>query len=356
MHFKQFEYTSYPTQVYFGESSFKKASALLSKYKSALVIASERHQIYVDLLNDSVNLYHFSKIIQHVPEALVEEAKAVNQNINADIIVAIGGGSAIGLAKALAIEINLEIMAIPTTYSGSEMTNIWGISNEAGKQTGRNIAALPKYVIYDPSLTASLPVQLAATSVMNALAHLIEAMYAHDSNPISYNNSKLGIKKLWLGIKSLITDGMLTDHSNILFLEGAFLAGKSLCEVSMSLQHKLAHILGGKFQFDHALVHSIILPYILVYQWQAIPRHLQEDLIISFDNEFPPTALQKAYKNLEIPVSLAALGFEPEDVTYTIDALLSNPFNNPKPLSRLPLTAMLNHAGIGTTLDISITF
>ena len=142
------------------------------------------------------SVYHFSKVVQHVPKVVVEEALALANENQSNLIIAIGGGSAIGLAKAMALENRIPILAVPTTYAGSEMTTIYGISADGVKTVGRDMIVLPRSVIYDPSLTKEMPLSLAATSSMNAMAHLIEALYAHDCNPVTYQLSLTGIRYL----------------------------------------------------------------------------------------------------------------------------------------------------------------
>jgi betaine-aldehyde dehydrogenase len=122
--------------------------------------------------------------VQHVPVAVARAATDAARNLGTDQLLSIGGGSAVGLAKAVARELNLPILAVPTTYAGSEMSPIWGLTGAHGKQTGRDARVLPRTVIYDPALTTSLPARLSATSRMNALAHAMEALYAPDVSPL----------------------------------------------------------------------------------------------------------------------------------------------------------------------------
>ncbi len=354
MKFSKFEYTSFPHKIFFGKDSFSNIRALLSDYNKVFVIAQSRVQQYVDELKSMLgeeHIFHFDQVVQHVPSHLVDQAKKIQSEENTDVLVAIGGGSAIGLAKALAIDLRQDIIAVPTTYAGSEMTNIWGITTKNGKTTGRALIVLPKYVIYDPVFTASMPVSLAATSAMNAMAHLIEAVYAHDTNPITYQNSLLAIKQLAKGMKIIAVQKVLSQEANQLLQLGAFIAGKSLCEVSMSLHHKAVHILGGSFRIDHASAHTVLQAYVLDYQWDALSESTQTDLVNAFDHDYPPIALQQLAKAMDAPYTLKEIGFAKQDIEQAVNLMLSRPYPNPKTLSKKGLTEMLTKAFTGI-LDV----
>src|SRR5882672_7366000 len=271
-----FTYQSFPNKIYFGEGQLKKINDIVKSLGGSrlFVICDHRTKLIVDELKRSFgerNVFHFSKIVQHVPKELVTEAVSLAKEHQSNLIVAIGGGSAIGLAKGMALTNRLPILAIPTTYAGSEMTNVYGISSEGVKTVGRDMVVLPRSVIYDPSLTVGMPISLAATSSMNAMAHLIEALYAPDTNPITYQMSLMGIRLLKTGMDLLILEKSLANANTDLQF-GSYLAGKSLCEVSMSLHHKVAHVLGGSFEMDHGKVHTALLPYVLEFQMPGLSK------------------------------------------------------------------------------------
>jgi alcohol dehydrogenase class IV len=289
-------------------------------------------------------IVHFSSVVQHVPLELIEEASQRQMEENTDVLVAIGGGSAIDLAKALALRSRHEIIAVPTTYAGSEMTNIWGITTAEGKTTGRDMIVLPRYVIYDPALTERMPASLAATSSMNAMAHLIEAIYAHDINPITYINSLDGINKLKSGMSILAARGELTLEANQLLQYGSFIAGKVLCEVSMSLHHKVAHVLGGTFGLDHSSTHTVLLAYVLEYQWDVLSEEVKKDFCSALSHAYAPAALLELAKSMRAPTSLAAIGFNEKDIERAVDTVLAKPYANPRELTKSGLIDMLGKA------------
>ena len=289
-------------------------------------------------------IIHFSSVVQHVPVDLIDEASQKQITENTDVLVAMGGGSAIGLAKALALRSKHTIVAVPTTYAGSEMTNIWGISTPEGKTTGRNMIVLPRYVIYDPAFTLGMPASLAATSSMNAMAHLMEAIYAHDTNPITSLNSLDGMRKLKSGMNLLAAHGTLTIEANQLLQYGSFIAGKVLCEVSMSLHHKMAHVLGGTFGLDHSSVHTALQAYVLEYQWEALSEEIKNNFCAALSHNYAPAALLELAKSMSAPGNLAAIGFKEEDIERAVDTVLAKPYANPKELTKPGLMAMLSKA------------
>ncbi len=350
MNSNEFEYTSFPTQVFFGKNRLTKLSGLLANYQKAFIIASPRLKKQVEKLALTVGqekLLHFDDVVQHVPTTLVTKALAEQKNEGTDLLIALGGGSAIGLAKAMALTLKHDIVAVPTTYAGSEMTNIWGISSEGRKTTGRDPVVQPKYVIYDPQLTENMPKELAVKSAMNAMAHLMEAVYAHDSNPITYTNSLLGIEKLTQGMNEIRKTQNLSQKANELFLFGSFLGGKSLGEVAMSLHHKAAHTLGGSFGMDHASVHTVLQAYVLDHQWDALSNDVQEDFKKVFHSEYPPKTLQTLAKGMDAPTMLTEIGFKETDVEKAVDLMLLKPYANPKPLEKKGLMQMLKNACLG---------
>lgn len=132
----------------------------------------------------------------HVPIETARQARDHARSVGADCAVAIGGGSTVGLGKAIARESSLPIIAIPTTYTGSEMTPIYGITEDGLKRTGRDSRVLPKTVVYDPFLSQHLPLRLPFVSGLNAIAHAAEGMYARDGNPIMSLMAEEGIRAL----------------------------------------------------------------------------------------------------------------------------------------------------------------
>lgn len=342
----EFTYQSFPNKVYFGEAYLKKLPEIIKEMggKKLFVIASNRTKALVDNLTQSFekeNITVFSEIIQHVPKTMVDKALAVATENQSDIIMAIGGGSAIGLAKGVALHTNLSIVAIPTTYAGSEMTNTYGISSDGVKTVAKDMKVLPKTVIYAPSLTADMPLCLAATSSMNAMAHLIEAVYAFDINPITYQTALTGIRALKDGMEVLIKDKSL-QNANELLQFGSYLAGKCLCEVSMALHHKLAHTLGGSFGMEHGQVHTVLLPYVLDFQLPSLSINLKNDLKKSLSTKNPALKLKTLAKRMGAATTLKAIGFKEADIPKATEIVMGlKAFPNPVSISAQNINELL---------------
>jgi len=343
-----FIYQSFPNKVYFGEGQLKKIDEIIRELRGTslfVVAGSRQNQIVSDLILSfgKERAFHFSKIIQHVPKEVAEEAAALARSNHSDLIIAIGGGSAIGLAKAVALQNHVRILAVPTTYAGSEMTNIYGISSEGRKKVGRDANVLPACVIYDPSMTESMPLSLAATSSMNAMAHLIEALYAHDGNPVTYQTSLIGIQFLKKGMEELITEKSLKNANESLQF-GSYLAGKALCEVSTSLHHKLAHVLGGSFNLDHSQTHTALLPYVVRYQLSGLRQTILQDLQTVLGDEDPSQKLRTLSEQMGAPTSLKTIGFQKDDIPRAASLLTKTYFPNPVPIDQKSIEQMLTAA------------
>ena len=187
----------------------------------------------------------------HVPVEVAHRARTLATELGADGCVAVGGGSAIGLGKAIALEHGLPVIAVPTTYAGSEMTPIWGLTDGGAKRTGRDPRVLPASVLYDPDLTLTLPAGLSATSGMNAIAHAVEGLYAPDASPIISLMAEEGVRALATALPRVVADGADID-ARAEAQYGAWLCGAVLGATTMSLHHKLCHTLGGTLDLPHA--------------------------------------------------------------------------------------------------------
>lgn len=347
-----FIYQSFPNRIYFGDGQLKKINDIVKELGGIhlFVVAGSRTRPIVDELVESFgekSVYHFSKVVQHVPKVIVEEAVVLAKENHSNLIIAIGGGSAIGLAKAIVLENHLPILAMPTTYAGSEMTNIYGISADGVKTVGRDIIVLPRSVIYDPSLTSGMPLSLAATSSMNAMAHLIEALYAHDCNPVTYQMSLMGIRFLKEGMEQLIAEkSLLNANSSLQF--GSYLAGKALCEVAMSLHHKVAHLLGGSFNLDHSKVHTVLLPYVLQCQMHGLSPSLMNDLQTVLDDKRPSKKLRCMAEQMGADISLKAIGFKESDIPKAVGILAAMKYPNPVPVNEKLIETLFKMAYEGS--------
>ena len=286
----------------------------------------------------------FAKAVMHVPIESAREARAEAQRLGADCAVAIGGGSTTGLGKAIALDSGLPILAIPTTYAGSEMTPIYGITEGGEKKTGRELRVLPRTVIYDPELTTTLPAGLSVTSGLNAIAHAAEGLYAHDGNPIIGLMAEEGIRALAHAlplIQRSPTD--LEARSDALY--GAWLCGVVLGQVAMGLHHKLCHTLGGSFNLPHAETHTVVLPHALAYNAEAAPQAMAAiSRALGDASGNAPAAVQRLAVTLGAPTSLKAIGMPADGLDRAADLAAKTPYPNPRPLERGALRALLQRA------------
>jgi maleylacetate reductase len=283
-------------------------------------------------------------VAQHVPaeraEACVDRAKEVS----ADGVVVVGGGSSTGLAKIVGLELGLPVVAIPTTLAGSEMTPIFGITEEGAKRTGRDLRVLPRVVVYDPELQVSLPAFLTAVSGMNALAHCAEALWMPTATPVTDAVATEGMARLARGLPASVAEPADLG-ARALALCGAQLAGMAFGALGSGLHHKACHLLGGSFGLPHAETHSAMLAHVAAYNAEAVPAAMAR-VSRALDAEGTPgaAALYDLAASIEATTSLGELGFPEGSIPEVVDSLVSAPPPNPRPLDRDGLTAMLEGA------------
>jgi maleylacetate reductase len=285
----------------------------------------------------------FDRAAMHVPIETAREARELARSMGADCAVAIGGGSTTGLGKAIALDSGLPIVAIPTTYAGSEMTPIYGITAAGLKKTGRDLRVLPRTVIYDPMLSVGLPVGLSITSGINAIAHAAEALYAADANPIIDLMAEEGIAAFGRALPRIHAEprneGARSDA-----LYGAWLCGTVLGAVGMSLHHKLCHTLGGSFNLPHAETHTIVLPHALAYNAPAAPRAMERIRRALGGVSSAPQAVHDLARGLGAPLALKDIGMRVEDLDKACEIAMSNRYPNPRPLERAAIRQLLQDA------------
>lgn len=344
-----FELELLPARVVFGPDSLGRVKTEVERLGKAraLVLCTPQQR---DLADRVVGLLgphaagRFDQAAMHVPVATVAAAEAVCAAVQADLLVAAGGGSTIGLAKGLALRNGLPILAIPTTFAGSEMTPIWGLSEGGYKTTGRNPVVKPVVVIYDATLTLTLPPTLVVTSGVNAIAHCVEALYAENANPITSLMAEEGIRALGRAIPAIRTQP--TDlEARAEAQYGAWLAGTALGMVGMALHHKLCHTLGGSFDLPHAETHTVILPHATHYNSSAAPQAMSA---IARALDCPATDVAGRLYDLANenggPTSLAQLGFRADDLDRAADLATRSPYYNPRPLTLAGVRAVLENA------------
>lgn len=317
-------------------------------YRRALVLCTpeqrEQAERVAALLGDrAVGIY--DRAAMHVPVEVAREAIGEASRLHADCAVAIGGGSTVGLGKAIALESSIPVVAIPTTYAGSEVTPIYGITEAGVKKTGRDLRVLPKLVIYDPLLSLTLPGRLSITSGINAIAHAVEGLYAVDGNPILSLMAEEGIRALAEGLPQIHADPASIE-ARTQCLYGAWLCGTVLGATSMALHHKLCHTLGGTFNLPHAETHTIVLPHAVAFNRRAAPEAMSR-IARALGGKEPATGLWDLAHSCTAPLALRDIGMPQEGIERAVELALQNPYANPNPITRAGLTELLSHAWAG---------
>jgi alcohol dehydrogenase class IV len=344
---KAFTYQAAPTRVVFGAGALRSLAEEIDRLgaRRALVLSTPEQAASADhvarLLGDRAAGI-FARAAMHVPIETARAARDEAARLGADCAVAIGGGSTTGLGKAIALESAMPILAVPTTYAGSEMTGIWGITEAGLKKTGRDDRVRPRTVIYDPELTLTLPYALTVTSALNAIAHAAEGLYAHDGNPVVALMAEEGIRASAAALAPLQADPQdLAARGDALY--GAWLCGTVLGSVAMGLHHKLCHTLGGSFNLPHAEVHTVILPHALAYNAAAAPVAMARVSRALGGTNAPRAAFELARRH-GAPTSLAAIGMPAEGLDRAAELAAATPYPNPRPLERDALRQLLQRA------------
>jgi maleylacetate reductase len=275
----------------------------------------------------------------HVPRESVQSALVAVDRHRPDGLLAVGGGSAMGLAKALALARRLPIVAVPTTYAGSEMTSIWGTTDGETKHTGRDAGAAPRLVLYDPALTLSLPAAVSAASGMNAIAHAVEAMYARAAGPIATAAAEEALRSLAGALPAVVANP--SDlAARTLALRGAHAAGVALELATMGLHHKICHVLGGTFGLPHAATHAALLPHVVAFNAAAAPLAIAR-IAAALGVADAAAGLATLGRSLGLLASLGALGLRAEDIDKAAELITSSPYANPRPVLADDVRALL---------------
>ncbi|MGW0875594.1 maleylacetate reductase [Streptomyces sp. NPDC002740] len=342
-----FTYEALPMRVVFGAGSLAQLPQETARLglRRLLVLSTPGQRALAEraagLLGDACAGL-FGEARTHVPAETADAARAAAREAGADGCLAVGGGSAVGLGKAVARDTGLPVIGVPTTYAGSEMTPVWGLTEQGRKRTGRDRAVLPRTVIYDPELTLRLPVQVSVTSGFNAVAHAVEALYAPDASPIVSLMAEEGVRSLAAALPAVAADPRDVDARTDA-LRGAWLCGACLGVTTMSLHHKLCHILGGTFDLPHAATHTVLLPYVAVFNLPAAPA---ADRVLrgALATDDVPGHLARAAAGLGAPRSLAELGLGESDFDEIIAQARAQPYANPRPVTEGALRALLTDA------------
>ena len=286
----------------------------------------------------------WGEAVQHVPVELAERALAAANAASPDVLVCVGGGSSTGLAKILALDLKLPIVAVPTTSAGSEMTPIYGSTGERHKRVGRSADVLPRVVVYDPTLTVSLPAAVTGPSAFNAIAHCIEALWMPQANPITSTLAIEGVRAITVALPAVMAaPGDLEARATLQY--GACLAGMALGQTGTGLHHKVCHVLGGTFNLVHADTHSVILPHALALNAPAIAPLLDRlAAALGVRDDDAAGGVWDLAKGSGIPTSLAQLGLQASDLDEAARRCAAEITDNPIPVDLATFQHLLDAA------------
>ncbi|CAI4217656.1 unnamed protein product [Parascedosporium putredinis] len=347
-----FEYAANRSKVLFGSGTIAKLPNILaSRGLSRPLLLSTPQQLdqaqQVQKLLSGEAAGIFSEATMHTPVEVTDRAVEFAKSTKADSLVSIGGGSTIGLGKAIGIRTGLYHITIPTTYAGSEVTPILGETSDGLKTTRSDPSILPDAVIYDVDLTMTLPVGLSAYSGINAIAHAVEALYAQNTNPIIKMFAQEGVRSLAAALPEISKDpASQAARSSALY--GAWLCGVCLGSVGMSIHHKLCHTLGGSFNLPHAETHTIVLPHALSYNASQVPHDMQRIAsALGDDRGDAISGLNALLDKLPVKRGLRELGMREEDIDKAADIAMTKAYWNPRPTERDAIRELLRRAWAG---------
>jgi maleylacetate reductase len=350
-----FDYEAQPQRVIFGPGRRTEVGAEVDRLgaERAVLISGATPDIGDELaaVLGARLAGRWDEFVQHVPVELAERARAFVDKRRADVLVTVGGGSATGLAKAIALTHRLPIVAVPTTYAGSEQTPIYGLTGGRDKQTGRDPIVQPLSVVYDTELTLVLPPEVTGPSAFNALAHSVEGIYAEGHNPVT---TALALEAVAAIAHSLpIVMGRPADlEARGELLYGAYLSGVVLGATSAGLHHKLAHVLGGTYDLVHADAHSVLLPHVVAFNAPTLPAEFERlSAALDVPGADPAVGLWELATASNVPTALAELksqhdgvALTPDDLAAVAQRVAAEAPPNPRPVDVDSLLALLEAA------------
>ena len=348
----RFTYEALPARVVFGVGSVGDVPGELARLgaRRAFLIADAQAKTIADDVAAALGatvVARWDEVAQHVPMELAERARSATAAAGADALVCIGGGSSTGLAKAIALTTRLPILAVPTTYAGSEMTPIYGLTGRH-KQTGRSLDVAPKTVVYDPTLTVGLPPAVTGPSGFNALAHCVEALYGPGANPVTSLMAVEGIRAIGRSLAAAVADGADLDARTDLQY-GAWLAGVALGATGTALHHKVCHALGGTYDLVHGDVNAVMLPHAVAYNTPgAVSEMGQVASALGAPDADAAGALYDLAVTIGAPTSLEAIGMPYDGLDEAAERTVADTPVNPVPVTVDGVRSMLERAWRGT--------
>ncbi|MEY9838164.1 maleylacetate reductase [Streptacidiphilus sp. EB103A] len=346
----RFEHEGLAQRVLFGSGEAAQAVAAETERLDArrvMVIAGKGERELAESVTAGLPVaVRHDEVVMHVPVEVAERARSVAAAHDVDAIVCVGGGSTTGLAKAVALTAGVPIVAVPTTYAGSEATNVWGLTEGAKKTTGVDARVLPRAIVYDASLMLGLPVAMSVASGLNALAHCVDSMWAPRADPIDRALAAEGIRALRIGLPQVVAAPRGLEGREYA-LYGAYLAAVAFASAGSGLHHKICHVLGGRFDLPHAQTHAVVLPYVLAFNVPNAPE-AERRIAVAFDARTAVEGLRQLRTELDAPTALRDYGLSEADIPDAVEAILpAVPADNPTPVDSHNLARLLHAAWEG---------
>jgi len=346
----RFVHDNLPQRVCFGSgdaaASVRREIGNLGASRVMVIAAKAEAELADEVTRDLPVALRHDDVVMHVPVEIADRAREAAAKARADALVSVGGGSTTGLAKAVALTTGLPIVAVPTTYAGSEATPVWGLTEGARKTTGIDARVLPKVIVYDATLTITLPVNMSVASGLNALAHCVDSMWAPNADPVNAAFAAEGIRSLAAGLPRVVTDPFdLDGREHALY--AAYLSATAFASAGSGLHHKICHVLGGAYNLPHAQTHAVVLPYVLAFNAPAAPEAARR-IAAAFGTSSAVDGLQALRGELDAPRALRDYGFSEDAIGAAAQAILpAVPPSNPRPVTAEDLRRLLRAAWSG---------
>ncbi|MEU9168646.1 maleylacetate reductase [Streptomyces sp. NPDC048420] len=320
-----------------------------------MLIASDREKELADPIDKEIPVVlRHEEVVMHVPVEVAERARRAAADVGADVLVSVGGGSTTGLAKAVALATGLPIVAVPTTYAGSEATNVWGLTEGETKTTGVDDKVLPASVVYDAGLLTTLPGGMTVASGLNAMAHCVDSMWGPRADPIDRALAQEGIRALAAGLPTVAVDSTSVQGIEQT-LYGAYLAAVAFASAGSGMHHKICHVLGGMFNLPHAQTHAVVLPYVLAFNAPHAPEaeaRIAQALGTDCGTRTASAGLAALRKVLGGPRALRDYGMPEDGIAKALAPIIKAiPANNPTPVTYANLTLLLQAAWAGEPIS-----
>jgi alcohol dehydrogenase class IV len=346
----RFRHESHAQRVIFGAGAARTEIAgevaRLGATRVLVIASAGQRDLAAELTADLPVSAVFTGVRPHVPTDIAAAARHAAEASRADLLLCVGGGSTTGTAKAVALTSGLPILAVPTTYAGSEATPVWGLTERGHKTTGTDEIVLPRVVVYDPELTLSLPPALTVASGLNAMAHCVDSLWAPNANPVATALATAGIRALATGLPAVRKDGADVAARGDT-LAAAYLSAVAFAGAGSGLHHKICHILGGAFDLPHAATHAVVLPYVAAFNVPAAPA-AGDALASALGVPDAVPGLRELYDGLDAPACLRDLGMPESGIAAAAGQVAdAAPATNPRPVTRDDAETLLRQAWTG---------